>query len=87
MGFVYTTNCVAHNANNVHLLDAMIDESQQITYKTFRKHCNDDALREFDSQGVRLAKDYAVSFYKSRYEGKPCYYMVHSAIEHIWLPA
>ena len=34
--------------------------------------------------GLRLVDDYAVHFYRSRYNGVPCYYIDHSSIEHIW---
>ena len=33
---------------------------------------------------MHIKDDYAVSFWKSRYDGQPCYYLVHSSIEYIW---
>ena len=34
--------------------------------------------------GFHIKDDYGVSFYKSFYNGKPCYYIVHSAVEYVW---
>lgn len=34
-----------------------------------------------------LKDDIGVSFYRSTYEGKPCVYIEHSRIEHIFCPA
>jgi len=35
--------------------------------------------------GFHIKDDWAVSFCKSKYKGKPCYYIVHSGIEYIFL--
>ena len=35
-------------------------------------------------RGLHLKDDWAVHFYRSRYDGAPCYYIEHSLIEHIW---
>ena len=32
-----------------------------------------------------LKDDYGVRFYSSRYDGRPCYFIEHSAIEHVFL--
>ena len=33
---------------------------------------------------LHLSNDYAVTFHKGTYDGKPCYYIVHSCIEYIF---
>ena len=34
--------------------------------------------------GFHIKDDWAVRFAKSRYKGKPCYFIQHSAIEYVW---
>lgn len=84
----YRTCCVNSTAEAI---NAMVDDAKEITYKTFRKYCHDlDAWAEGMSyflhyrQGLTLKRDWHVAYYKSTYKGEPCYYLVHSAIEHIW---
>jgi len=69
----------------------MVDDARDITAATFRKNIGAEAYRELESQlgytdipGLSLAGDYAVSFAKSKYRGKPCYYCRWSAIEHVF---
>jgi len=35
--------------------------------------------------GFHIKDDYGVSFHKSEYMHQPCCYIVHSAIEYIWI--
>jgi hypothetical protein len=86
---IYTTCCVNSTAEAI---DAMVENAVSITYRTFRKHCED--LDEWASRmgydtgaergGLRLSKDWAVSYHRSQYWGRPCYFLCHSAIEYIW---
>lgn len=85
----YLTSCVGSTARLIH---AMQDRARDITYRTFRKHCA--GVDEWAAsvgyavgrkKGLHLQDDFAVSFYKSWYAGKPCYYVRWSSIEHIWV--
>ena len=87
--YQYKTCCVNSTANAIH---DMTGQSREVTYRTFRKHCAglDDWARgmsyELDSRyGLTLKNDFHVSYHRSVYRGKPCYYLVHSAIEYIWV--
>lgn len=85
----YTTCCVDSDAESIH---DMVDRAREVTYQTLRKHC--DGVDQFaaglgydtgnERGGLRLKDDFAVSFHKSLYRGKPCYYVDHSRIEYIW---
>lgn len=85
----YKTCCVQSTAK---LIDHMVDNAKEVTYATIKKHC--DGLEEFETGlcydaetkrgGLTLENDYAVGFYKSTYNGRPCYYIEHSRIEYIW---
>ena len=72
----------------------MVDLSIDITYETFIKHVPWEKLREIftwydwspgKSDGLRLKHDYMVSYSRSKYRGKPCYFITHSAIEYVFL--
>lgn len=85
----YRTCCV--NATGRDIND-MVDACRDISYRTFRRHCEGvDAwavgmgYAAHPSRGLTLSADWHVSYHKSRYRGKPCYYLRHSAIEYIWV--
>jgi hypothetical protein len=88
------TTCVASDGQSINDMTAA---AKEITYRTFRKHLG-RALVEaehglgYDTGrrreiGLRMAKDWAVSYFRSTYQGKPCFYFRWSAIEHIFLEA
>ena len=77
----YVGSCISAKAEDIW---AMVDNATQITYRTFLKHVPD--IREWSkSLPVPLSQDWSVGFFKSKYKGKPCYYMNHSSVEHIWV--
>jgi len=48
---------------------------------------DDDEVMDRDNRGgLTLRRDYHVRYYKSRYGDSPCYFIVHSAIEYIFVP-
>ena len=69
---------------------------ETITYATFRKHVETESFNEIKEGlgytrqlqkdcDITLSNDYSVSFHKSKTpEGKPVYYICHSAIEYIF---
>lgn len=83
--FKYHTNCVNSDAKSI---DNMVDRAREITYRTARKW-----LASFDewmekmgyNHKFHMKNDYHVRYFKSVYRGKPCVYVVHSAIEYIFI--
>jgi len=69
----------------------MCDEARDISRATFLKHCDaQDVIKGMGysigpEKGLHLKDDYHVSYHKSRYRGKPCYFMCWSAIEYIFV--
>ena len=71
----------------------MIDRAIDVSYETFMKHVSrDEVLALFPDydwgkapKDLTLKKDYAVSFHRSKWSGKRCYYIRHSAIEYIFM--
>lgn len=88
--FKFHTSCVGFNDDLDILLD-MINNSKEITWRTFLKHTDISEIRElfphYDWHGVGLhiKDDFGVSFYKSKFKNKPCYYLCWSAIEFIFI--
>ena len=89
--YVYATTCVLEGIENTQALMDMTDDAVEVTLQTIRRHCD---LSGFESdcryavgpeRGLHLKDDFHVSYHKSRYKGRPCYYVRHSAIEHIFM--
>jgi hypothetical protein len=72
------------------LIEEMVDRAREISFSTFAKRCAYLDLAQSmgyalsKRKGLKLQDDYSVSFYKSFFKGKPCYFMVQSAIEWIF---
>lgn len=85
---VYRYNCVS--PNSLKELQYIIDNSKEITYKTFRNNVNKDSLYQLlielcYTDKLKIQNDWAVRFYKSKLpSGKIVYYINHSAIEYIF---
>lgn len=69
----------------------MLGKGRDISFETFARHCDWKPIaRDMGyatgpgEPGLRLDKDYAVSFQTSRLAGERVYYMVHSAIEYVF---
>lgn len=56
--------------------DAFVEKQKELGYDVGRER-----------GGLRMSKDWAVSYAKSVYRGQPCYYFRWSAIEHIFVQA
>ncbi len=69
-------------------IEAMVHSARPVSYRTILRHCeglSDWAERMGYDRHLRLRDDWSVSFWKSSYQGRPCYYVIHSAIEYIWV--
>lgn len=85
------TTCVQCHGSDVDELLSMIDSSKEVSYQTFARHVDIGAIApslgyayRSGEKGLRLSKDWAVSFYKSKWKGIRCYYMKWSAIEYVF---
>ena len=90
--FHYLTNCVNVPRRDVEALHDMIDRAREVTWRTLTRHVPVAEIRdhfpgyEYNGRGLHIKDDWAVSFNKSKYKGKPCYYIRWSAIEYIFCP-
>lgn len=86
----YETCCIHSDYESI---TSMTDQASEVSYRTMLRYCdltswaeeNGYELRQNAGHGLTLKHDWHVSYYKSLYRGKPCYYLVHSHIEHIWV--
>jgi hypothetical protein len=90
-GFSYIGNCT--DKYTAPHLEEMMDKAKQITYRTFVKAVGLDNVREifgdyswgYQRGDVRMKNDPYVSYYRSTFDGQPCYYVRHSGIEYIFV--
>ena len=88
--WAFETDCVNSDGESI---NAMNDTAKEITYRTMRKAVG-AALDERASElgydvgaqrgGLRLSKDWAVSYWKGTYRGRACYFFRWSHIEQIF---
>lgn len=82
--------CVEVPYDKVQDLFDLYDAEHKVTFATFARHCDwQPTARALgyavgQQRGLHLHKDRCVSFYRSVWQGKPCYYMDWSAIDHIY---
>lgn len=85
--YYFHTSCVNSTAE---LIESMVDQAIETTYKELLFNCHDihdieeSIGYDLDTE-LRLHNDYTVSFWRSKYEEKDCYYFQHSCIEYIFL--
>lgn len=89
----YVTNCVSADGDSI---NKMIDDPacRDISYQELVDRLGNDAQALLDSVfpeyqktadiGLTLENDRCVTYYESSYEGVPCLYVCHSAIEYIF---
>jgi hypothetical protein len=84
--FTYQTCCVEAKGSDIR---EMSDNAQEVTYATFARRCAGvqtwARVHGYDRY-MPLSKDWHVSYYKGQYRAQPCYFLVWSGIEFIWLP-
>lgn len=86
--FTFETDCVSSDGESIR---AMVDapEQRQITIGTFARHVD---IREAGrmlgyDRNLPLRRDWHVSYHRSIYRGRRCYYLRWSGIEHIFTRA
>lgn len=89
--YKYWTCCVdLHRIEDVESLQAMVSRAQRVTYRTMLGHCQgllDWAVEHgyvVRGQDLRMKNDWHISYHKSVFLGRPCYFLRWSGIEFIW---
>lgn len=89
MKLPYLTCCVGLAMRDVGALNAMTEAAQEVTLATFRRRCDTRAWEahmgyERSRHGLALSRDWHVTYHRSQWKGRRCYYARHSAIEYIF---
>lgn len=89
MSYSFLTTCVGLHRNEVPALHAMIGGAEDITRQQFMAEVDLDELDQIERDlgygpYLRMENDYHVSYHRSAWKGKPCFYFRWSAIEHIF---
>lgn len=86
--YEYRTSCIHSTAELIH---AMKDTAEAVDYDTMLRNCQglldwSEELAYFrhPAQGLTLKNDWHVAYFRSYYDGLPCFFLTHSAIEYIW---
>jgi hypothetical protein len=91
--YKYFNNCVNWEDRKVNQLISMIDDSIEITRKTFLEHIELPELRgieislgysEHPKKGMMMSQDCYVTYHRSKINTKRVYYFTQSGIEHIF---
>jgi hypothetical protein len=91
--YILATRCVDQvGPKGVDDLRDLYANDREVTYATFAKHCDSEAFaRDLGyalgpKTGLHLKHDRCVRFYKSKWKGKPCFYVDQSRVDFIFLP-
>lgn len=73
------------------IADELVYNEREISYKTFRANCEgvdkwavQNGYGVGKKAGIKLNKDCHVRFYKSKIQGKICYYLTWSGYDIVW---
>ncbi len=94
--YSFYTNCVCWPPNDVTCpggLSDLIEERREISRRTFLKHIDREELAEMaeglsyakhPAQGLTMAADLHIEYFRSRHHGRRVYGFRHSAIEFVF---
>src|SRR5688500_9914113 len=90
----FTITCVACTGQeDYEALLALEDSARDITRRTFLKHVDREDLRQLEEdrgyathpgQGLTMAGDFHVRYYKGLWKGRPAYCFDWSSIDHVF---
>lgn len=91
--YLYSFNCTELSVEEAeeHLWETIV-VAQEVTYSEFARACDWRWWAERHGyvvgrrKGLHLKEDAGVKFFKSTWRRKPCYYIVWSAQEHVFIP-
>ena len=90
----YANSCVTTAPDDVPSLIDMINNERRVSRRTFLQHVDREEMADIEKQlgyeshskqGLTMAGDWAVSYHRSKWKGKRCYYFRWSAIEYYFL--
>lgn len=93
----FLTRCTDVHPSDVDALHATIEARQEISMRTFWSKVDRRELANlfpgylwdpYDrGRGLRMRDDFFITYYRSTWKGRRCYYVLWSGIEHIFVEA
>lgn len=92
----FETTCISADGDDI---IEMRRSAKEVGYRTMLKHVGAEEFLAVQHQigydvpgrgertGLTMKRDWAVTYYRSTYQGRPCFYFVWSHIEHIFVQA
>lgn len=93
MKLQYYSSCVDWPCKGYDDLSTIIDNSIDVTRRTFLKHVDQEELSQIEralgyeehhSKGLTMAQDWHVTYHRSNLKGRRVYYFQHSRIEYVF---
>jgi hypothetical protein len=94
--YSFFNNCVGWNPDDVHTKGGLVDlieDIEDITRRTFLRHVNREELSALESklgydahpkQGLTMAGDWHVNYFRSLHHGQRVYGFQYSAVEYVF---
>ena len=98
MSYKFFCDCVSWPRSKVHCdggLCDMVDQNIELSRRTFLRHVDRRDLERLEqgmgyakhhSQGLTMARDWHVSYHRSKLFGRRVYYFQYSGIEYVFTP-
>ena len=88
----FLNSCVGWPREEVQELIDLVDSGRPISRETFKRRTEPEDRRDLERSlgyrsGMKIEQDWHVRYFSGRLKGRRCYYMVHSAIEHVFAKA
>lgn len=88
--FSFETSCVNADGDDI---TAMCEAAREVSYQTLVRRVGRPKVAgifaDYDwrrrPRELTLRRDWHVSYHRSRYRGRACYYVRHSAIEYVFV--
>lgn len=82
----FITNCIGAIGEDIM---EMVDDGEEVTREEFVNNVNSSEFSQLESnlgysEDFKMETDWHVSYWKSYYRGKKCYYLSQSSIEYIF---
>lgn len=83
--YAFLTSCVDAKEEDI---NKMQEDAEECTFGEMQHNCDFLPFMKvlgYIEADLALEEDWHVSYARSMYKGSTCYYLVHSAIEYIWV--
>ena len=83
--YTFATSCIGASGESIEAMNAV---SEEVERGEMAAYCDLDTwaeVMEYDTLTLPYEKDWHLTYWKAKFEGKLCYYVDHSRIEYIFI--